>query len=78
MSEGANKLTSDRANVRGMTRKVSMNTRATKLNCANNDRVGEKVKEANGAKERRSDVNERTSARAHECTSALANEHTSA
>ena len=78
MSEGANKLTSDRANVRGMTRKVSMNTRATKLNCANNDRVGEKVKEANGAKERRSDVNERTSARAQECMSALANEHTSA
>ena len=72
MSEGANKLTSDRANVRGMTRKVSMNTRATKLNCANNDRVGEKVKEANGAKERKSDVNKRTSARAHERTSARA------
>ena len=85
MSEGANKLTSDRANVRGMTRKVSMNTRATKLNCANNDRVGEKVKEANGAKERCERAHERTSARVHEriserahkCMSERANERMS-
>ena len=54
-SERANERTSERANGRtfkslvhrGMTRKVSVNKRATKLNCANNDRVGEKVKEAN-------------------------------
>lgn len=32
----------------GVIRKVSMNMWVIKLNCVNNDRVGEKVKKVNG------------------------------